>query len=402
MTATVDLAAREAAPRAPSELELRLLATRAEMERRDLAALLLVSPENLYYLLGLDYQGYFAFSLLLLPREGQPVLVTRAMEAPTIRARVPGCRHLPFHDGQDPVTIVAEAIRSTALSGTAVGVEDTAMFFPPAIWARLRAELPGLEWVSAGDIPQRLREIKSAAELTHVRRAAALSTSAMNAGIATIAPGAPQPRVAAAVYHAMISQGSQQPGFAPLIRPTAILQQEHVTWDDEVVSAGDGLFLELSAAVRRYHAPLSRTLYVERAPAEATIAHDAALAGLRAITAALRPGVALSAVYAAWAEAVNQVHPQIGALPRHHCGYLVGIGFPPSWVGGGEVLGIRPDTDRVVRTGMTFHAMSWVQEPTGYVMSDTVAVTENGCELLTDVSREFTVVGDTQAKEATA
>lgn len=389
---TMDAGPRGALESAQSaELRSRVAAARAEMARRDLSALLLVSPENIYYLLGLDYQGYFAFSLLLLPREGPPELITRAMEGPTVAARAPDCVHRPFHDGADPVATAAAALRGQVRPGEAVGVEDSAMFFPPAIWAGLRQELPELVWVGAGDIGQQLREVKSEAEIVSVRRAASLSSEAMAAGIGAIAAGGSESRVAAAVYSTMISGGSQNPGFAPLIRPTQILQQEHVTWDERAIEPGEGLFLELSACVRRYHAPLSRTVYVDEAPPEAVVAHRAALAGARAIAAELRPGAAASDVYHAWQDAVEQVHPQRGAR-RHHCGYLVGIGFPPSWVGGGEVLGIRPGSARLVRAGMTFHAMSWVTEPTGYVISDTILVTDDGCEVLTRAPRELTVL----------
>ncbi|WP_162231693.1 M24 family metallopeptidase [Allosalinactinospora lopnorensis] len=374
-----------------TELRGRMAAARAEMARRDLSALLLVSPENIYYLLGLDYQGYFAFNLLLLPREGTPELITRAMEGPTVAARAPDCVHRPFHDGEDPMAAVAAALRSHVRPGEAIGVEDSAMFFPPAIWAGLRRELPELLWVGAGDLGQHLREVKSESEIASARRAAALSVEGMAAGIGAVAAGGSESRVAAAVYSAMISGGSQNPGFAPLIRSTQILQQEHVTWDERAIEPGEGLFLELSACVRRYHAPMSRTVYVDEAPPEAVAAHQAALAGLEAITATFRPAAVASDVYMAWENAVNQVHPQEGA-PRHHCGYLVGIGFPPSWVGGGEVLGVRPGSGRLIRAGMTFHAMSWVTEPTGYVISDTVLVTEDGCEVLTRAPRDLTVV----------
>lgn len=56
-------------------------------------------------------------------------------------------------------------------------------------------------------------------------------------------------------------------------------------------------------------------------------------------------------------------------------------------------MGIRPDCTRIIRPGMTFHAMSWVTDPIGHVTSDTVLVTEDGCERLTTVPHDLTVVG---------
>jgi Xaa-Pro dipeptidase len=165
-----------------------------------------------------------------------------------------------------------------------------------------------------------------------------------------------------------------------------MLGQEHVTWGDRRLRPGHGLFVELSGCVRRYHAPLSRTVYPGYAPDGAVEASERALAGLAAARAALLPGVRTGEVYAAWQRAVG------GAPRRHHCGYLVGIGYPPSWVGGPEVLGIRPGGDVEVAAGMVFHLMSWVERPVGHVVSDTALVTADGCELLTTAGRELTVV----------
>ncbi|QVQ50636.1 aminopeptidase P family protein [Spiractinospora alimapuensis] len=375
----------------PPSTERRLRAVREEMGRRGLAALVLVSPESLYYLLGLDYQGYFAFTALVIPTVGEPELVTRAMEGPTVRAQVPHCRHRPFQDGEDPATVVAAAVRGHVATGDALGVEDAAMFFPPRIRAALAAELPELVWVDASDLAGPLREVKDADEISATSAAARLSDAAMSAGIGAVRAGAREYEVAAAVYQAMVAAGGHTPGFAPLIRATARLDQEHVTWSDQELVSGDGVLLELSACVRRYHAPLTRTVFVGSAPPEAVIAHAAAQAGMRAIVDHLRPGAVAADVFAAWESAVAAVHPQ-SAPERHHCGYLVGIGFPPSWVGGGEVLGVRRGSPRVIRPGMTFHAMSWVRDPIGFVLSDTVLVREDGAERLTQVPQDLTIV----------
>ena len=70
---------------------------------------------------------------------------------------------------------------------------------------------------------------------------------------------------------------------------------------------------------------------------------------------------------------------------RHHCGYAVGIGFPPSWTGGNRVTGLRHDSDFMIEEGMTFHAMSWFTE-TGrgdFFVSNTVLLGPDGAEVLT-------------------
>jgi Xaa-Pro dipeptidase len=374
----------ELLPLARSEHETRLATLRARMAELGLAAVALTSPENVYYLTGLDHLGYFTFTLLVVPASGPPIVVTREMERPTIRAQIPGCRHLTFADGTHPADTVTAVLAAEVPAGQAIAIEDAAMFFPPSISKLVRAALGDRVWRDGTALLSSARAVKSAAEIDLVSRAAAVSDAAMRAAITTARRGVSEAELAATIHYTMYRGGGQQPGFAPLIRPLSMLDQEHVTWGDRTLEAGAGLFVELSGCVRRYHAPLSRTIYIGHLPDGAEQAHRAALAGLDAARRVLRPGARTGEVYAAWQHAVAEVRPR-----RHHCGYLVGIGFPPSWVGGGEVLGIRPGGEVPVESGMTFHLMSWV---TGHVISDTALVTPTGSRLLTRTPRELLMV----------
>jgi Xaa-Pro dipeptidase len=386
-------ATAQAAALTAEELAAHVSRTRSVMREHGLTALCVVSPENVYYLLGLDHQGYFAFTLLVLPLEGDPLLVTRAMERPTVAAQVPGCVHVTFGDDEDPAAAAARAIRRVAGPGDRVGIERASMYLPVAIWERVRATLDELHWADGSGVVDGIRAVKTPAEIVLVRRAAAISDRAIQAGIAAVGAGVTERAVAAAVYHELVRAGSEQPGIAPLIRARDRLLQEHVTWGDHALGSGDALFMELSASVGRYHAPLSRMVYLDQAPTGTDRAARIALGGLEAVRASLRPGAVTADVYAAWQRVVDEGLGH-SHYRRHHCGYLVGIGFPPSWVGGSAVVGIRNGGDLVVREGMVFHVLSWLldQEPADYVVSDTVLVTADGGEVLTTTPREPLVV----------
>lgn len=372
------------------ERENRLAALRAEMGRRELAAVVLAGPESIYHLVGLDHLGYFALTLLVLPYVGEPVLVARQMEQHTLRAQVPHARHAAYADGQDPAETAARVLTELVPAGGLVGIEEDSMYLPSAMLGRVRAATPRLRWVDCSQLPVSLRTVKSAAELERVGRAAAVSSIAMAAALTAAGTGVNERTVAARTHHAMVEAGGEPPGFVPLIRSTSRLAQEHVTWTDHVLGDGEGLFVELSGCVQRYHAPMSRIIYCGRAAPGAQEAAAAALAGLHAAREALVPGARTGEVYGRWEDTVADI---TGIRQRrHHCGYLTGIGFSPSWVGGGDVLGIRSDGTTLVRPGMVFHLMSWVREPVAHVVSDTVVVTENGCDLLTDAPRELLVV----------
>ena len=105
-------------------------------------------------------------------------------------------------------------------------------------------------------------------------------------------------------------------------------------------------------------------------------AHDATLA-------ALRPGARAGDVYAAWQGVVDAVG--LSHHRRHHCGYAVGIAFPPSWTGGPSVTGLRAGSDLEIATGMSFHLMSWLMGcgRGDFFLSNCVLLTERGAETLT-------------------
>ena len=378
-----------------AEHNARIAAVRADIGAAGLAGMCVTGPEDVYYLTGLNHQGYFAFTMLVLPRTGVPVIVARQMEATTLSVQVPWCLHYGYADHEEPVTAVVSAIETVLPASTAArfGVNKAGIWLPIGIWERLSAGLPQVAWEDTSDLIARHRAVKSDAEIACMRESAAISSAAMQAGLDAVQLGVNVREIAAAVYSTMIRHGSDYPGMAPFIRFGDALLQEHVTWPDREVVPGDSVFFELSASVARYHAPLTRMAYVGDPPDGTEVAGRIAADALDAVTAALVPGARACDVYTAWQDVVNSGlgHDR---YRRHHCGYQVGIGFPPSWVGGPAVVGLRSDSTWRVRAGMTFHVLSWLldQEPADYVLSDTVLVTPEGGQLLTSVSRDPVVV----------
>jgi Xaa-Pro dipeptidase len=371
----------------------RLAATRALMAERQLDALLVFSPENIYYLTGLNHQGYFAFTMLVVTPDGPLTIVTRSMERATIASQAPSAAHETFHDDEEPVDVAVRVVRERGLDETRLGIERTTMFLPISIYVEMRQELDAVEFVDGSDIIEGLRAVKSPSEIDCIRRAAALSDRAIRAGIMAAGVGINEREVAAAIYRSMVLGGSEYPGFAPLVRSTEFLRHEHTTWRDRVLVPSDGLFMELSASVERYHAPITRMIHVGRAPPGVERSAVIVIAALDAAVDAARPGAHAGDVYAAWQRVIDE---ELGhdRYRRHHCGYMVGIGFPPSWVGGSAVVGLRPGGELELRAGMAFHVLSWLlgTEHPDYGVSDTVLVTADGGELLTSTSREALVI----------
>ena len=197
--------------------------------------------------------------------------------------------------------------------------------------------------------------------------------------------------VAAQVYSAMIQRGGTYPAFVPLIRSTSTLDHEHGTWDDDYLQSGDHLFLEMSGCHWRYHAPAGRLIHIDHASTGADKATNACVEAEEKVVETIKPGVTANEVYQAWKKTIDK--HGFEHYHRHHCGYMVGIGYPPSWSGSGVPRSLRNGSDMVLKEGMVFHLLSWLMR-TGIgdaFVSDTVVVTKTGCEFLTNAPRELTV-----------
>ena len=62
------------------EYQQRLDALRSRMEQKGVDAMLLTTPENLYYLTGQQTPGYYWFQTLIVPMDREPVFITRRIE----------------------------------------------------------------------------------------------------------------------------------------------------------------------------------------------------------------------------------------------------------------------------------------------------------------------------------
>src|SRR3989337_1776966 len=92
MALVAAIAPADAALFPPEEYFTRTAAVRAGMALRGIDLLFISAPENIFYLTGLDHWGYFAPHSLIVPLDGELVLVTRAMEGVTVGNQVRNAR----------------------------------------------------------------------------------------------------------------------------------------------------------------------------------------------------------------------------------------------------------------------------------------------------------------------
>jgi Xaa-Pro dipeptidase len=216
-----------------------------------------------------------------------------------------------------------------ALAGKRLGVEYDAHGLTAANGRRLDAALDGFaDMVDASDLIARLRLVKSAAELTYVRRAAELADAALEAAVAETRGGADEGAILAAMHAAIFRGGGDYPGNPFIIGSGRDALLVRYKSGRRQLESPDQLTLEFAGVYRQYHACLMRTLLVGSASARQRALHAACHEALLACEAALIPGTPMGAVFDAHAG----VFDRHGLDRLNACGYALGTTYAPSWM----------------------------------------------------------------------
>ena len=127
-----------------------------------------------------------------------------------------------------------------------------------------------------------------------MRRAARIA-EAMHARIfELVEPGLPKNELVAEIYRTAIrgadGHGGDYPAIVPLLPSGIDASAPHLTWDERPFKKDEGAFVEIAGCYRRYHCPLSRTVWLGRPPQQVLDTEKAILEGIEAALEATRPG----------------------------------------------------------------------------------------------------------------
>ena len=373
------------APWCPThEYRGRLGKVQDEIAKRGLDGLVLFQPESVTWLTGFYTRGYSSFQCVLVPPDGDPVTCCRDMEAYYLERTGVFAPHVYWSDTDDPVRVAAEAIERLFGPTPRLGVELDAWPLTVRRYQRLFPQTSGATVDDASETLAVLRRIKSPSEIALVRRAARAAEAGMGAAAATARAGITERTLAATISEALIRAGSDMPGPGVLSSGERAFHL-HGSYTDRELSEGQTVQFEVLACVRHYHARFMRTIKVGRASADDVRLAERLIRIQDDAIAAVAPGV-----HAGVPDAIYRNGVLSAGLAERYTNktfYGVGLLLPPS---GGEGPEASPAADWVFAENMTFHTYVLARD---FGFSETILVTESGCERLTNFPRELIVAG---------
>lgn len=385
---------------APSEFARRVADTKARMRKAGFDLIVCQDPANMCWLTGFDgWSFYVPQCVLVHVDEETPIWFGRAQDAKSARITtdLPDRNIVPFseplvqHPVNHPYDELAQLIRERGWGKARIGVEMDAHYYTARCHQHLTKGLPEAVFANNADLVNWARLVKSEAEVRLMRDAGRICTHAMNRALEVMKPGVPQQNVIAAIYEAQTigvpGAGGDYAAICPLMPVGEGTSTPHLTWTDKPLPNDVLTMIEIAGARRRYHAPLTRTIYLGKPPQQMLDVAKVVVEGVDAGLAMAKPGNTAEQVEAAW----QAVLRRNGLRKDSRVGYSIGLSYPPDW--GERTVSLRPGDMTELQTGMCFHIQSglWLKD-FGVAISESFVVGKGGGERLCDVARELIVI----------
>lgn len=191
---------------------------------------------------------------------------------------------------------------------------------------------------------------------------------------------------AALRYDKDICAGGDHPAIVPLLPSSEGASAPHLTWNDEPMKKGEGTFFEIAGVYRRYHCPLSRSIFLGKPPQTFLDAEKTVLEGMEAGLEAAKSGNLCEDI----ANAFFAVLRKHGIEKDNRTGYPIGLSYPPDW--GERTMSLRAGDKSILHENMTFHFMTglWMQD-WGFEITESIVIGKFGPECLANVPRKLII-----------
>lgn len=367
------------------EYAQRLNAVRKKMRERGVDVLLVDEMEHVFYLAGFQNPGSM-YRVCIVPLDHDPIMVLRRLDEPAFLERTWLRNHVPFADWEDPVSVLARILAQRGWAGKRIGLEMDSHYLSVHRYEAIKAALPEAMWVDFSGVLWEVRLRKSPQEIAYLRQAARIADAAILEAIAAAGEGKSEREVAAVASHAFVKLGADHGRTGPITSGSRSASLHGGLWDHRL-EAGDILHMEFVPQVHGYSARLMRPTVIGMPSSEQAETARILIKVQDQQLAAMKPGAVAKDIDGICREQVLQA--RLRATYDNITGYTLGYyGMPQPPRASDFTRVFLPISDWVLEAGMVFHMYTSAR---GMAFSETVLVTENGHERLTQTERKLFV-----------
>jgi Xaa-Pro aminopeptidase len=339
--------------------------------------LLSVGPD-LPYFTGYDALPLERLTMLVLPIDGDAILVVPELEA----ARVPEAPELfairPWSETEDPVAIVVGQLSGTRFA--AIGDHTWARFV-----LALQAAQPGMRLVPASRITGPLRAVKDVDEVGALAAAAkAVDTIAISMRDQPF-DGRTERDVHRELVERMLDLGHERANFA-IVASGPNAASPHHEPGGRTIETGDVVLCDFGGTIAGYCSDITRMYSVGEPDAEVRAAYDVLLAAQELGVRAATVGTPCEDIDAAARRALAEGH--LGHAVVHRTGHGIGMeAHEDPYLVSGNATPLAPGHVFSIEPGVYFPGRF------GLRLEDIVVATDMGPQRLNTAPRDLAVVG---------
>ncbi len=368
----------------PEEFAGRTARAQRLMHEARLDALLVTTPPNFRYFSGFDSQFWESPTrpwFIVVPADGEPIAVIPDIAAPEL-ARTwirnihtwPAPR--PSDDGGSLLRAVFDRLPNKhGRIGAELG-REMALRMPVVEFMALRDAVPGIAFVDGSPCLWQIRQVKTPAEIQHIRHICELASDAYAALPGLVGAGMTEREVARELRIDLARRGADSTPFLPVISGPGGVPQIVCGPGDRRLERGDVMFIDTGSTYDGYFCDFDRVYAIGEISDAAKRAHETIWQATEAGIAAARPGATTDGLWAAM-QAVLDAGGALGNnVGRSGHGLGMQLTEPPSNMpGDGTVL--QPGMIMTIEPGMEYAPGKMI------VHEENVVITDDGAALLT-------------------
>jgi len=353
------------------------------MKEQNLDALLMFRQESMYWLTGYDTFGYVFFQTLILDKNGNTILLTRAPDLRQAQntSNIENIRIWVDKDGSNPADDLKVILNELNLKEKKLGIEYEAYGMTGRNALRLNKSLENYCNVEdQSELISKLRVIKSKEEIIYVKKAAQLADNALDQAWKYTKAGASEAKILAEMQKAVLEGGGDYPANEYIIGSghNALLCRYQA--EKRELSKQDQLSIEWAGTFKHYHSAMFRTIPIGKANPKHIKMHEACVEALKNCENKLKPGNKVGEVFDVHAKTFDDLGYNKSRM--NACGYSLGSTFSPNWMDWPMLYTGNP---YVIHPGNIFFMHMILMDSDNQLamnLGETYLVTENGNERL--------------------
>jgi Xaa-Pro aminopeptidase len=361
------------------EMSGRVLRIRQMMAKYQLDYYVVAHTDNVYYLTNFAYIPFERPFFLIIPADGKPMLVVPLLEVSHAEQRVLiDVEYQPYYEYPAPAgRTFVDALEKAISSNKKVGIESS-------LSIAMQKTIPGKLTVT--DIVDEARLVKTDYEVGRIAYASTvveqglkkvLELSKPGVAVATIYSEASKEMMVKTVFE-IPDVNLLMTKFIAAVWPKSFSAQPHaVPGLFDVLEEGGPNVAIITAQTNGYSAELERTYFLGKVPDEAKKLFDLFLKARQKAYEIVKPGIRGEEIDEAVLKIIKDAGYEKNIL--HRTGHGFGItGHEPPWVALGSEHVMEKNMVISIEPGI------YVEGLGGFRHSDTILVTEEGCQSLTD------------------